>query len=105
MITPTPPNPDALRALAEQRQYRAGTLAYYDTFAGLIPCKVLEITQICYGFRCGPYDAVRFQLTADRGAYRKGEILTAAASHVPPRGMVRRMQYSCRIITTYQYVP
>ena len=41
-------------------------LAYYDTFSGLIPCKVLQITG----------DTCTIKLTAARGAYKRGEILT-----------------------------
>lgn len=98
-------NPECLQTLADQNTFHEGTPAYYDTFSGLIPCKVLEITQPAEGFRCGPYDAIRFKLTADRGAYKKGEILVADAAHVPPQKMIRKLRYSNRIITTYKYVP
>jgi len=99
-----PPNPEAMKVLADRNEFHVGTPAYYDTFAGLVPCKVLEITgERLYGFRCGPYNVIRFRVTADHGPYHKGEILTADAAHVPPRSMIKRRQYSSRIITTYCY--
>jgi hypothetical protein len=98
-------NVDALTATADANTFGVGTSAYYDTFSGLIPCIVLEVTERCYGFRVGPRNTVKFRLTADRGAYRKGEELTADAFRVPPRKMIRRLQYSNRIQPWYSYVP
>ena len=93
-----------LKAVAEQNVFRKGTLAYYDTFAGLVPCKVLEIKDDCYGFHFGPYDALKIQVTADRGPYKKGEMLTAPAVRVPPKTMVKKNTYSTTIISSYKYV-
>ena len=101
----TPANVDCMTTVADSNVFRVGTSAFYDTFAGLIPCTVTGIKQAGYGFRCGPYDVIEFKLTADRGAYRKGEILTSNAMHVPPKKMIRRLEYSSRIITTYKYEP
>ena len=94
-----------LKEVAEQHVYYEGTLAFYDTFSGLVPCKVLEVKSSCYGFRCGPYDTLRIKVTEDHGPYKKDEILTVGAASVPPRKMVRRYSYSSRIITTYMYKP
>lgn len=96
--------PVAMKVGADRNVFHEGTAAYYDTFSGLIPCKVLEIQEVGYGFRCGPYNIIKFKLTADRGAYKKGEILTSDASHVPPQKMIRRRKYSSTIMTTYKYV-
>ena len=65
---------------------RAGSLAYLDTLAGLIPCKVLRV------WRADEYPTMRADvvLTATRGAYRKGERLTNAAKDTPPRDAIRR---------------
>lgn len=104
MMVP-PVNPAAMTALADRNVFHEGTAAYYDTISGLIPCKVLSIEQPGYGFRCGPYNVIRFKLTADRGAYKKGEILTADAMRVPPQTMILRRKYSSTIITGYKYVP
>ncbi|OYW73577.1 MAG: hypothetical protein B7Z37_20925 [Verrucomicrobia bacterium 12-59-8] len=100
-----PPNPAAMTAVADQNVFHAGTAAYYDTFAGLVPCKVLRVKQAGYGFRCGPYDVIEFKLTADRGAYKRGEVLTADAMRVPPQKMVRRRRFSHTIATGYKYEP
>lgn len=56
-----------------------GSLAYFDTYAGMIPCKVLKLTE----------NDATIQLTAKRGAYKRGEIIeTAARWHVVPRTAV-----------------
>ena len=68
------------------RTLRAGSLAYLDTLAGLLPCKVLRV------WRADEYPTMRVdvELTATRGAYRKGERLTYAAKDCPPRDAIRR---------------
>lgn len=49
---------------------KAGDLASYDAFlSGMVPCKVLEITQD------GDEKVARVRVTGTRGAYKKGEIL------------------------------
>lgn len=60
-----------------------GQLAYYDTFNGAIPCKVLHIT----GQSNQPISSVdvKFKLTAARGAWKKGEIITCSSLWVFPR--------------------
>jgi hypothetical protein len=98
-----PIDPKVMKLVADRNVFHEGTKAYYDTFSGMIPCKILAIEKDCYGFHCGPYDVVKFQLTEDRGAYKKGEILTASASCVPPRKMVHTVSYHRRITTTYKY--
>lgn len=74
---------------------KTGDLAFYDTFAGMIPCKVIGITG-----RSGPAGSnqtVRFQITAKRGAYKRGEILERWGLHVCPRGAVhgQRIRFYC----------
>ena len=68
------------------RTLRAGSLAYLETLAGLIPCRVLRV------WRADEYPTMRADvvLTATRGAYRKGERLTYAAKDCPPRDAIRR---------------
>jgi hypothetical protein len=85
---------------------KKGTKAFYDTFNGLIPCKVLSVAdrwkaepdqkyrfELTHGGASTRY-RVTFQLTADRGAYRKGETLEASSLDVIPPGAVRQHQYS-----------
>lgn len=66
---------------------RVGDLAFFDTFSGMVPCKVTGIAG-----RSGPASSaqiVRFTLTGKRGAYRKGEKLESSGLHVVPRGAVK----------------
>ena len=66
-----------------------GILGYLDTFAGLIPCRVVAVKS---------RSDVQVKLTANRGAYRRGEVLESTASLVVPRGCVhvRCGQYRIR---------
>lgn len=72
-----------------------GCLAYFDTFAGLVPCVVKAIS----GTSPNPISSVevQFKITADRGAYRKGELLKSSSLWVVPRGAIRRRQYQSTI--------
>lgn len=66
---------------------KIGDLAYFDSFSGMIPCKVLGITG-----RSGiasTAQVVAFKLTACRGAYKAGEQLECSGLHVVPRKAVR----------------
>jgi hypothetical protein len=72
-----------------------GCLAYYDTFAGLVPCWIVSIN--------GPIgtpstaQTVTIKLTARRGAYKRGEVLETNGLHVCPRGALRRGKYHTTI--------
>lgn len=57
---------------------RPGCLAYIDSFAGLVPCKVLAIGT----------ERVRVNITATRGAYKRGTDSEHARSVIIPRGAV-----------------
>lgn len=68
-----------------ENQDNLGNLAYYDTlYNGLVPCKVTGI-RVYNEF--GHYE-VHFTITADRGAYKRGERLLSSPLHVIPRKMV-----------------
>lgn len=72
---------------------KTGALAYVDSFAGPLPCKVLSIKAIGllgHGPVPSSQHEVRVRLTADRGAYRRGETLTDWAIRVFPRRALRR---------------
>jgi hypothetical protein len=58
--------------------------AYWDTFSGLIPCKVTRVYNDpeIYGKK------VEFTLTANRGPYKRGETHTSSALFVCPRDAV-----------------
>lgn len=54
-------------------------LAYYDTFSGLVPCRVLQVVA----------GEVTVKLTGSRRAYKRGEILTGLKNdNVVPRHRV-----------------
>lgn len=77
--------------------YEVGTLAYVDTFLGLVPCKVTAITD----------QTVTVRLTATRGTYQRGEILTERHPWVIPRACVYRSRQHCgqeRIRNAYRWV-
>ena len=75
---------------------KSGSLAYVDTFSGMIPCKVLGIRGIS-GIASSEQD-VDVILTATRGAYKKGERLTWRGHKVVPRRAARFRKYGTRIL-------
>lgn len=66
---------------------KSGQLAYLDSFAGAIPCKVLSITGT--SGRAGSDQTATVRLTAGRGAYKRGEVLTYWGMYVIPRQCLR----------------
>lgn len=76
-----------------------GTLALYESLYDMIPCKVLSIT----GRSGNPSSSsiARFQLTATRGPWKRGEILESWTIHVCPRDAYRP---SRQTIHPYQVV-
>lgn len=75
------------------------TLAYWDTFQGLIPCRIICAKE---NNGLGGY-SFKIKLTAGRGPYKSGEELNTNALHVVPRERVRRRKYSTSILP-YQWV-
>lgn len=75
---------------------RSGDLAYVDSFAGLIPCKVISITG--NSGRCGSDQSVTVKLTANRGAYKRGQTLVEWGWHIIPRYAVMKNGYQFRIL-------
>ena len=81
-----------------------GALAYYDSFAGLLPCRVTAITG--ESGMCGTSQRVTATLTAHRGAWRKGEQVETFGHSVCPRSsiVVRAHQYRIRAYAVYVQV-
>lgn len=84
-----------------------GTLAFFDSFAGLIPCKVIEIKDD-FGLNekyAGKTSGCKIQakITARRGAYLPGEIIESTALHIIPRKNISRRKYGARIIGGYSW--
>lgn len=66
--------------------FRAGILAYVDTFSGLVPCKVVRVIEAStLSVTSG---RIEVMLTAARGAYKRGEILIDNGHDVVPRSRV-----------------
>ena len=87
------------------RTFTVGAKCYLDTFSGMVPCVVVGVLRESHGFIVGDRNAVSVRLTADRGAYKRGELIHTSASNVIPRKMrfVRCGQY--RVDTIYRFIP
>jgi hypothetical protein len=60
-------------------------LAYFDTIVGLVPCRIAATAD--WNDR---YSYTRIQLTATRGAYKRGEWFTVPLCNVVPRTAIRQ---------------
>lgn len=89
--------------------FQVGDLAYYDSFSGLIPCKVLAVNDAMAGKELAGFSSfcrVSVRLTAKRGAWEKGEVVESDALKVVPRTHIRGLRSrSCmpRIIGGYRW--
>lgn len=66
------------------------TLAYFDSFAGLVPCRILAVDDWS-----DTSSQARVQYTATRGPYKRGEYGTHVLRHVVPRSAVYRSRQAC----------
>jgi len=71
---------------------KVGEKAYYDTFSGLILCKVIALS----GSAAQPTSSIKvdFELLETKQAYRKGERLCSSSLWVAPVAAVRKTKYS-----------
>lgn len=90
---------------------KRGILAFYDSFAGLVPVKVLAVTapEEDPAFDLGFGEArtsvrVQCQVTEPHGPYKKDEVLNSNAMMVVPRTAILRRQYST-VIAAYAVEP
>ena len=73
--------------------HHPGELAYLDSFAGLIPVKVLRVDEST--------GEIFAKVTASRSSYRRGQVVkTANSNRMVPRANVRRN----RIFGSWQWV-
>jgi hypothetical protein len=86
-------------------QLSVGKSAYFDSFTGLIPVKVLEIRRgvgyTTHGIARPPTLVevdVDFVVTRASRGYERGEVLTANGLHVVPRKALRRRKNSVTIL-------
>ncbi len=69
---------------------KSGDLAYFDSFAGLVACRVQTITGT--SGVASTAQTVRFRITAaGNKTSNRGEILETSALHVCPRNAVHRV--------------
>lgn len=85
---------------------KPGDLAYLDTMAGPVPCKVLRCWFIGalhkHGtFRPGGEVYCEVQVTADRAGFKRGERVSRWSLYVVPRKALRRG----RIMPYDVYIP
>ena len=82
-------------------------LAYWDCFAGLVPCTVIRIERSNSYFDdiVEPYCVIA-TITADRGPYRRGQQIAQSPRHIWPRDIARpkRGTYGqTYIVTSYNW--
>jgi len=70
-------------------------LAYFDSFSGLVPCRILSVDRT--PDTMGSSAFVEVQFTAPRGPFRRGEKYTTFLHRVVPRNAIRRTRYHTRI--------
>lgn len=86
--------------------YGVKTLAFFDSFAGLVPVKVVSIPKggpISGWLRQGE-EQLKVKVTATRGAYKKGEELSVSPWLCIPRNHVRTIGAQYRIRTNFSWV-
>lgn len=66
---------------------RTGSKAYYDSFAGLLPCVVTGITGT--SGLASTAQRVTFRVQQTRNGYKWGEVIEASGLHVLPRKAAR----------------
>jgi hypothetical protein len=71
-----------------------GSLAYFDTSAGLVPCKVTAV-RARHGWN--PSCEVSIVITADRPSYKRGDRFTGTPRQVVPRSAIHRRGFHQRI--------
>ncbi len=88
--------------------YKAGDLAYFDSFSGLVKCKVINVP------KGGPFPGwiisnnqdnnIQFIVTANLGGYKRGRKLSAMSHKVVPRDHVITRGHQYRIRSNYSWV-
>jgi hypothetical protein len=73
------------------KKHYINELAYFDSFSGMIPCKVINIESD---------NKITIKITCNHGAYRRGEVRTDNTLHIVPRESVHHN----RIVNNYQWI-
>lgn len=74
--------------------YRVPVLAYVDSAAGMVPCRVESVESD---------GTVTVTVTADRPAWHRGETVTLNPTHVVPRCHVRHRRHGTFIVGFWSY--
>jgi hypothetical protein len=96
---------DSHRYSGQPCQHGAGELAYLDSFAGMVPCTVLQVGESGLGrVAAGAGEgSVTVRVNVSRGGYRRGEEITVRAFDVVPRSHHYYRAGSGRVNTTYYW--
>ena len=78
----------------EKENHYPGELAYIDSLAGLIKCKVLSVN----------HPAVTAKVTVSGRGFTKGEIVTYGNEYIIPRGNIFMNCGMYKIRTNYRWV-
>lgn len=88
--------------MPDLQRYYPGTPAKWETVRlGLIPCRVLEVFKKLDQH----WNTLRIELTADRGPYRKGEVIETSPLWVFPLDRIRRGQYYHYLLGGFCWAP
>ena len=68
---------------------KAGCVAYLDTFAGLVPVKVIKVTSTPDRLLARPRVEAEYEITKTVGAYKQGEVGIMPSDRVVPKGAVK----------------
>jgi hypothetical protein len=75
---------------------RVGVPCYFDSFAGLIPGRVVSV--VGESGPCSTAQTVRIAITARQSrVYKLGEVITCSGLHAVPRRAVRWGKYGSKI--------
>jgi hypothetical protein len=69
---------------------KAGCLAFLDSFSGLVPVKVIKITETPDPLLAKPRIEVFYEVTETVGGYKKGDKDQSTPHFVVPRGCIHR---------------
>ncbi len=77
---------------------KAGCAAYYDSFQGLIPCRIVSIAGPCDGPKpaSSAYSVVA-EVSKDFRSYKKKEIIKSSSLWFPPKESIIRGKYNTKI--------
>lgn len=84
------------------RIYTSGTLAYFDSFSGMLPCKVVKVIQGGFGNSVSE-GQVEIVMTSTTKSYSRGERLVLAAHLVVPRPHRIQRAHKYRINSNYYW--